>query len=534
MSRDKPTDQQSNAKPASGGPTVDEQVAGKTRDQKVDQKVNPKVDKDRVMDEPVDALRQPQDKPNAESTSGSTSSSTSNQGSGDRSQDKAKAGSDKKGSGAQSQAPAQTPSQNTSKATHQPQPVLTGGAGNPPPAAPASPAKAGGPARGGVPVLSIALVLAVVALAAGLWWQQQRFDTVAREVATRLQQSDQTVTQANQRAAEALSVANSQRDLVDQLSRELSVSNNELRTLQQAWEAANDGLDQTLLLNDLRRLITLANQELTLFGNVGSAIAILSSVQPMLKNQSAPALRNLHQAVLTDLSRLHAAPQVDVALLAARLDSLIQLTDKAPLLSPSGHITSLEPLAQKPVTKPTDSEPSSVDQSEGSWWQVTKDTVTRWGSDATSVLAREFADVMSIRKANDPQALLLSEEQAIQLRANVRAMLLSAQLALMTRQADIWRSELTQVQSLLNTRFDVEALDTKAALTVLKELLAAPVAVPVPQISDTMSALASADRAIAIPVDSGATSETDAQEPEASDAATDQAPASDGATMQGT
>ena len=163
--------------------------------------------------------------------------------------------------------------------------------------------------------------------------------------------------------------------------------------------------------------------------------------------------------------------------------------------------------------------------------------MTRWGSDATSVLAREFADVMSIRKASDPQALLLSEEQAIQLRANVRAMLLSAQLALMTRQADIWRSELTQVQSLLNTRFDVEALDTKAALTVLKELLAAPVAVPVPQISDTMSALASADRAITIPVDSGATPAAEGEESEASEAGEDpseEAPASDGASTQGT
>jgi uroporphyrin-3 C-methyltransferase len=65
---------------------------------------------------------------------------------------------------------------------------------------------------------------------------------------------------------------------------------------------------------------------------------------------------------------------------------------------------------------------------------------------------REFANVLSIRRADDPQALLLSEEQAIQLKANVRAMLLSAQLALMTRQAEIWRSELTEVQSLLNTR----------------------------------------------------------------------------------
>lgn len=108
---------------------------------------------------------------------------------------------------------------------------------------------------------------------------------------------------------------------------------------------------------------------------------------------------------------------------------------------------------------------------------------------------------MSIRKADDPQALLLSEEQAIQLKANVRAMLLSAQLALMTRQPDIWRSELAEVQSLLNTRYDTQALDTKAALNLLNELLSAPVAAEVPKISDTLSALASAERSLSIPVD---------------------------------
>lgn len=500
MSRDKQPNQQSNPKPAQGSQAAGVEGDGKPQDQKVDQK----VDRDRVMNEPVDALRQPQEKSAAESTSS------------DKGQDKTKPAADTKAA-----------------AATQTKPVLTGGAGQVPPAVPPASAKAGG-GSGGLPVLSIALVLAVVALAVGLWWQQQRFETVAREVATRLQQSDQAAAQANERAAQALSVANSQRDLVDQLGRELSVSNNELRTLQQAWEAANEGLDQTLLLNDLKRLITLANQELTLFGNVSSAIAILSSVQPMLKNQSAPALKSLHQAVLTDLSRLHAAPQVDVALLAARLDSLIQLTGKAPLLSPGGHITSLEPQGQS-STKPADHQSAAAPgQASGSWWETTKETAARWTRDASSVLAREFADLMSIRKANDPQALLLSEEQAIQLRANVRAMLLSAQLALMTRQADIWRSELTQVQSLLNTRYDVEALDTKAALTVLKELLDAPVAVPVPQINNTLSALASADRAVGIPVDSGAAPETVTPESESGEPATEDVPATDGASTQGT
>jgi uroporphyrin-3 C-methyltransferase len=354
----------------------------------------------------------------------------------------------------------------------------------------------------------LGLVLLVVALCVGLWWQQQRFETVAREIATRLQQSDRLVAQARDNANQALSLANAQREVVDQLSRELSVTGHELKTLQQAWQSANEGLDQTLLLNDLKRLITMANQELVLFGNVSSAVSILSSVDAMLRTQSAPALKNLQQAVLTDLARLRSVPQVDVASLSARLDSLIQLTGKAPLLSPAGLTAEQNKrVVPQPPQAPDSSQPGkSPDPAAGdgqSWWQswgAATSKVSQWTSEASSVLLREFADVMSIRKADDPQALLLSEEQAIQLRANVRAMLLSAQLALMTRQADIWRSELNEVQSLLNTRYDTEALDTKASVSLLNELLDAPVAAQVPSITDTLNALATAERALSIPV----------------------------------
>ena len=372
----------------------------------------------------------------------------------------------------------------------------------------------------------LGLVLVAVALGVGLWWQQQRFEAVAKEIATRLQQTDQQLAQATQKATQALTLASTQRDTVDQLSRELSVTSNELKTLQQAWEAANEGLDQTLLLNDLKRLIAMANQELVLFGNVTSAVSILSSVDSMLATQSAPALKNLQQAVITDLARLRSVPQVDVANLSARLDSLIQLTGKAPLLSPAGN-TAVKPNQPPQRTAPSEAgtasvsspAPASAPQSaspnsepttgtETPWWSSWDQAtgkVSAWTSEASAILMREFADVMSIRKADDPQALLLSEEQAIQLKANVRAMLLSAQLALMTRQPDIWRSELSEVQSILNTRYDTDALDTKASLNLLRELLDAPVASEVPKITETLSALASAERSLSIPPEAEST-----------------------------
>jgi len=375
--------------------------------------------------------------------------------------------------------------------------------------------------------VGVGIVLVVAALIIGLWWQQQRFEAVAKEVATRLQQSDQQSAQAAERATQALTLASAQREVVDQLRREQAVSASELKVLQQAWEAANDGLDQTLLLNDLRRLIGMANQELTLFGNVSSAISILSSVRSMLSTQAAPAMTNLQQVITTDLARLRAAPRVDVANLSAQLDSLIQLVGKAPLLTPQGQLisgvgagvsgdgTADNHSGSSAGNSAGNSNGNDVDSATGAadssgsgagaetasvpWWREATGTVTRWAEESSAVLTREFADVLSIRKADDPQALLLSEEQVIQLRANVRSMLLSAQLALMTRQPDIWRSELTEVQSLLNTRFDKENLDTRAAMKLLDELLQAPLAIDVPSIHGTLNALASADRALSIP-----------------------------------
>jgi len=111
----------------------------------------------------------------------------------------------------------------------------------------------------------------------------------------------------------------------------------------------------------------------------------------------------------------------------------------------------------------------------------------------------EFAAMVNVRRANDPQALLLSEEQALALRSNLRSMLLSAQLSLLTRQSDIWRSELSEVEALLNTRFDVEATNTKAALRLAQELLATPISVKLPTLIDSLSALESLDRSVSTP-----------------------------------
>lgn len=350
-------------------------------------------------------------------------------------------------------------------------------------------------------------VIVIGGLSAVVWWQNERFETVTREVADRLQRSDARVVLIEKQAEQALSVARAQAQTVEQTASRLNVVGNELAALEQSWQVSNVGLDQKLLVNDLKRLLTMANQQLVLMGNVSSAIAVLQSMQVMLESQTSPEFSGLSQAVNTDLSRLQEVPLIDLAAISAQLDSVIVLSAKSPLLVPDRVFPEVVQMAsaQKPssVNQAPLPEVAPDQQASGSsnlpWWQQLPGQAQQLLSDASRVMRDEVSNLVSIRRADDAQALLLTEDQAQELRANVRSRLLSAQLALLTRQNDIWRAELAEVESLLNTRYDVQATDTKAALRMVKALATKSLTVPLPTLADSLSALELLDRTVSVP-----------------------------------
>ncbi len=431
--------------------------------------VSPTTAPKSALDQPVDALRQ--SKSEDAKTAGSTPKST-------------------------------TTSQST---TASPPPSSSGSASSAKPGdTPGTKGRSGSRTVIGFGVLAI---IVIGGLSAVVWWQNQRFETVAREVADRLQRGDARVALIEKQAEQALSLARSQAQTVEQTASRLRVVGNELAALEQSWQASNVGLDQKLLVNDLRRLLTMANQQLVLMGNVSSAIAVLQSMQVMLESQTSPEFNGLTQAVNTDLSRLQEVPLIDLAALSAQLDSVIALTGKAPLLVPDrvspeiGQTPSVnKPSGANQTPLPESAPDQQVNEpSNLPWWQQLPGQAQQLISDASRIMRDEVSNLVSIRRANDAQALLLTEDQAQDLRANVRSRLLSAQLALLTRQTDIWRAELAEVETLLNTRYDTEAIDTKAALRMVKALFAQPLTVPLPSLADSLSALELLDRAVSVP-----------------------------------
>jgi uroporphyrin-3 C-methyltransferase len=103
--------------------------------------------------------------------------------------------------------------------------------------------------------------------------------------------------------------------------------------------------------------------------------------------------------------------------------------------------------------------------------------------------AKELASVVSIQRVTDANALLMSPEQGAQLRANLRTRVLTAQMALLMHQPSVWRAEIASIEASLAARYDPKAVDTVAALRLLRELAAVPVSAALPDMSDSIAAL---------------------------------------------
>ena len=91
---------------------------------------------------------------------------------------------------------------------------------------------------------------------------------------------------------------------------------------------------------------------------------------------------------------------------------------------------------------------------------------------------------------DEPAALLLSPEQADLVRGALRQRLLTAQLAMLMRQPAVWKSELDNVGTTLAKYFDNRSPDTVAAQGLARELAQTDIAVRLPDVSDSLAAVA--------------------------------------------
>ena len=360
--------------------------------------------------------------------------------------------------------------------------------------------------------LMLVFFLIAVVIGTGAWFAQKRFDTAGREVATQVQGFTAQLVETKREAKLALGLVESQAKLIVDLQQSLAESKSQFEGLEEAWASFNKGMEDSMLANDIDRLVTLASQQLRLASNVNNAVMALETALSTLVRADRPRFAAVKRAISADLDRLRSVPLVDVSALSVRLETLANLIGRAPLLVPDVTVPTVTAIravaapanaaqpgaAQSGSAAAAPSEatqagvpPSAAGQalSDEAWWVAPWRKTVIWSKAVAVFVAKELASVVSIQRVTDASALLMSPEQGSQLRANLRTRVLTAQMALLMHQPSVWRAEIASIETSLTARYDPKAVDTVAALRLVRELAGVPVSAVLPDMSDSIAAL---------------------------------------------
>jgi len=355
-------------------------------------------------------------------------------------------------------------------------------------AAPAASGAGKAPRRGGLVLAFVIVLLLAVALGAAAWYQHRVMGTANRALASQAQDSAEAARQAGEQARQALALGRQQAERLAQMQVSLDEAHEQLQGLEQALQMMTDSGTDIALVNDMDHLVSIAHQQLLLGGNVSNAIIALETAQAQLARANRPALAPLQQAINGDLDRLRAVATVDVNRLSGRLDELGRLIERAPLLVPDDAVPQVDAGAGRRAVAAEPADVRRVDP-DASWWRRSLASASNWSRQAWAGLRQDLASFISVRRVDDASALLLSPGQAGRLRDNLRLRLMTAQVALLMHQPDVWRTETEAVVQLLQARYDEKSVDGRHALTLARQLADTSIQVDLPTVANSQQAI---------------------------------------------
>ena len=104
----------------------------------------------------------------------------------------------------------------------------------------------------------------------------------------------------------------------------------------------------------------------------------------------------------------------------------------------------------------------------------------------------QLRQAVRVTSIEHPEAMLMTPEQSVFLRENVKLRLLNARLSILSRQYDLAQDDLQQAQAALDRYFDRSSRRVVAESELLRQVAAQARRVTFPRPDDTLAALAAA------------------------------------------
>lgn len=325
--------------------------------------------------------------------------------------------------------------------------------------------------------LPLAVIALAVLLAAQTWSSHSRINTLRKEMAISLQKG-------NQVNAETASLA---RDVAEQSkalqlkvgvleSRQLESQSQQL-ALEQLYQDLSKSRDEWAL-SEVEQVLSTASQQLQLAGNVQGALIALQNADRSLSRSDKPQFISVRRAIAGDMEKLKAMPSVDLAGVALRLDSVIGQVDTLPLLSDEKPLLPAAPVRPGRGQAEAPAAPLGVGERMLATWR-------NWSME----MWNDVRQLIRVRSVNTPEALMLSPDQNYFVRENLKLRLLNARLALLSRDETTFARDLAAAQETLDKYFDTRARTTQQALAVLRQVRANNLAIEMPTLADSLTAV---------------------------------------------
>ncbi|MFM4837090.1 uroporphyrinogen-III C-methyltransferase [Aeromonas veronii] len=288
----------------------------------------------------------------------------------------------------------------------------------------------GSKSRSGAVLGGVAILLAL-GLTGGLYLhghknavaQQAELAQLKQQLASALSKIDQT----SSKDAEQLAA-------LDQTQQRLQ---GEMQGLQNRVLDLNDKRPNDWMLTESEYLVRMAGRKLWLEHDLVSAITLLGNADERIAALNDPSLMPIRKALAEDIAKLKGMPRIDREGLTLKLAALSDQIELLPLSTVSMPEAKAEP-DQAVSTNPDEWE-SNLKKN---WVKFTENFVT-------------------IRRRDGAVEALLSPQQEIFLRENLKTKLLQAQLSVYREQQALYEDSLDKAQRWLTQYFDTDNSATR-------------------------------------------------------------------------
>ncbi|MBA1443535.1 MAG: uroporphyrinogen-III C-methyltransferase [Chromatiales bacterium] len=221
-------------------------------------------------------------------------------------------------------------------------------------------------------------------------------------------------------------------------------------------------------ISEAEYLMRVANHRLTLEGDVATSITALEAADSRLRDTLDPAWNSVREQVAREIAALKIAPIVDMAGLSARIGGLIKQVDQLPLRDQGG-------ITPRPAQASESMEPLTA---EG--FNLRKILDDLWEG---------FKSMMVVRHHDRPIAAMLPPEQRYFLFQNLQLKLEGAKVALLARDAGLYRDSLTTAAEWIEGNFEMQAGEVQAFMAQLQGLGREVLLPDLPDISGSLRTL---------------------------------------------